>query len=432
MRIFINGLQSVQWMVFLLANIIAVPIAVGAAYDLSAVEISTFIQRMMLITGVITLLQIWIGHRLPLLEGGAGMWWALFLVMAAMAAPGDKLTALQQLEAGMIAAGGVLIVLSLLPSVMRIVDLFTPIVTGVFLILLCVQMSGSFFKGMLGVSRYGHIDWSVAGMSLAVIVIVLLLSLKGKGILRSMGPLLGILAGWGLAAWLGLTEGVETADERIFALPEIMPWGPPVWDFGVLLTSVLTGVILISNLVASVVVMSKTLGVEPEPRAFSRGLRMNGVGSVVSGGFSIVGLVPLSVSAGFIMTTGIREKLPFIIGTALVAVAGFFPATGAFFATLPSEVAYASLFIPFSQMMGFGFRDLMGVAPSNRNLLVIGLSIMFGAGIMFLPPDALAQAAPWLRNVIANGLLMGLLLCMLLEHVIFREKNMEQKETTRG
>ncbi|MCL6446391.1 MAG: purine/pyrimidine permease, partial [Alicyclobacillus sp.] len=90
------------------------------------------------------------------------------------------------------------------------------------------------------------------------------------------------------------------------------------------------------------------------------------------------------------------------------------------FATLPQEVAYASLFIPFSQMMGFGIRDLMGQAPTNRNLLVIGLSLMVGVGMMFVPEEALQTLAPWLRNIAANGLLVGLLVCLLLEHVVFR------------
>ena len=87
-------------------------------------------------------------------------------------------------------------------------------------------------------------------------------------------------------------------------------------------------------------------------------------------------------------------------------------------------MVYAALFVPFSQMIGFGVRDLMGVEGTPRNLMVIGLSLMVGAGFMFLPLSALIDLAPWLRNLFANGLLMGLLLCLLLEHVIFREKRM--------
>lgn len=421
-------LQSVQWMVFLLASIIAVPIVVGAAFDLSAAEISTFIQRMLLVSGVATLLQVLFGHRLPLLEGAAGMWWALFLTMAAMAAGGDKGAVLQQLEMGLIAAGILLCVVSLMPFMARIRDLFTPLVTGVYLVLLVVSLSGSFFKGMMGVSRTGHIDGTVVALCLVVILIVLFLSLKGRGLWRSMGPLFGIATGWILFAVFGFidrgaagsasTEGMS----HWFALPEPLAWGAPIWDFGVVLTSVLTGLILISNVVASILVVARTLGSEVTADTYRRGLFGNGVSALLSGLMSIVGPVPLSVSAGFIMTTGIRAKRPFVIGAILVTLSGLFPFIGDFFATLPSEVAYASMFVPFAQMMGFGIRDLMGLVPSQRNLLVIGISLMVGIGVMFLPPDAFQSLAPWLRNLLANGLLIGLIMCLLLEHVVFRDK----------
>jgi xanthine/uracil permease len=414
-------LQSVQWMIFLLANTIAAPIVVGAAFDLPAAEVSTMVQRMLLVSGGMTLLQVFFGHRLPLLEGAAGMWWALFLTLAAVATGGDKGAVLMQLEMGLLAAGVVLVLLSLLPLMSRLRELFTPLVTGVYLILLVVSLSGSFFKGMLGVTRTGGIDGTVAVLSLVVILIVLILSLKGRGLWRSMGPLIGIGTGWALFAAFGLVEtGPAGEGTRWFALPQPFAWGAPIWDTGIVLTSVLTGVILISNVVASILVVARSLGQEVTVDTYRRGLMGNGIGALFAGAFATIGPVPLSVSAGFISTTGIRAKRPFIVGAALVALSGLFPIIGDFFATLPSEVAYAALFVPFAQMMGFGIRDLMGIAPTQRNLLVIGISLMVGIGVMFLPTGAFATLAPWLRNLVANGLLVGLLLCLLLEHVIFR------------
>ncbi|MBL0387120.1 purine/pyrimidine permease [Tumebacillus sp. ITR2] len=415
-------LQSVQWMVFLLANTIAAPIVVGAAFDLSTGDVSSLVQRMLLVSGGVTLFQLFFGHRLPLLEGAAGMWWALFLTLAAVATSGDKGAVLQQLEMGLLASGVVLVILSLLPIMARLRELFTPLVTGVYLILLVVSLTGSFFKGMLGVTRTGEIDGEVAVLSLIVILLVLILSLKGRGLWRSMGPLIGIGSGWILFAIFGLIPSNTNAEPTPwFALPKAFDWGMPAWDTGIVLTSVLTGLILISNVVASILVVARTLGVDVTADTYRRGLLGNGIGAVLSGLLSCIGPVPLSVSAGFISTTGIRSKRPFLIGATLVLVSGFFPLVGNFFATLPSEVAYAALFVPFAQMMGFGVRDLMSLIPSQRNLLVIGLSLMVGVGVMFLPPSAFASLAPWLRSVVANGLLVGLILCLLLEHVIFRE-----------
>ncbi|WP_066072663.1 purine/pyrimidine permease [Neobacillus soli] len=419
----LSGVQGIQWAVFMLTNIIAVPVVVGAAFHMSPAEISTFMQRMLLVTGGATLIQVLIGHRLPVVEGAAGMWWAIFILLGTMSAPGDQGILLQQLEMGLIIAGLFLAILGFLPIIEKIRVLFTPIVTGVYLILLVSQLSGSFFKSILGITATNHLNGKITAICLAEIVIILLFSLKAKGIWKSMGPLVGIIVGWGLFHLFGLLHiGKAYEPTSWFAIPKVLSWGAPEFDVGIILTSIITSIVLISNVIASILVVGIALEKEIQPKQYQKGIFGNGVNLFVSGIFSVVGVVPLSVSAGFITTTGIKAKRPLIIGAVMIMVIGFFPYIGGFLSTLPLEVAYASLFIPFSQMMGFGIRDLMGQEPSSRNLLVIGLSLMVGIGMMFMPTTAFETVAPWLRNIIANGLLVGLMFCLLLEHVIFREK----------
>lgn len=417
------GVQGIQWAVFMLTNIVAVPVVVGAAFHMSPADISTFMQRMLFVTGGATLIQVFFGHRLPIVEGGAGMWWALFILLGAMSAPNERGHLLQQLELGLIIGGVFLVILSFLPVIGKIRNLFTPIVTGVYLILLVSQMSGSFFKSMLGVSATGHLDGRIAAVSLIEVFIILMISLKANGIWRSMGPLIGIAAGWGLFHLFGLTPArAAYTPPSWFVFPKIFSWGTPQFDFGIVLTSVITATVLISNVIASILVIGMAIQKEIKPIEHKKGIFGNGISLVLSGLFSVVGVIPLSVAGGFISTTGIKEKKPFILGAMLILLMGFFPYIGGFFSHLPLEVAYASLFVPFSQMLGFGVRDLMGQEPSNRNLLVIGLSLMVGIGMMFMPPTAFASVAPWLRNIIANGLLVGLILSLLLEHVLFPSK----------
>jgi xanthine/uracil permease len=416
------GIQGVQWAVFMLTNVVAVPVVVGGAFQMSPADISTFMLRMLFLTGAATLVQIFLGHRLPIVEGGAGMWWALFILLGTMAAPGERGQLLQQLELGLIVAGIFLVILSFLPVIEKIRGLFTPMVTGVYLILLVCQMSGSFFKSMLGITATNHLDGRIISICLIEVLIILIISLKASGIWKSMGPLLGIIVGWFLFHLFGLISPNTYKPENWFKIPEIFSWGTPHFDFGIVLTSVITSIVLISNVIASILVIGIALEKEIQPVEYQKGIFGNGVNLVLSGLFSVVGVVPLSVSGGFISTTGIKQKKPLIFGAVLILLTGFFPYIGKFLATLPLEVAYASLFIPFSQMLGFGVRDLMGLEPSSRNLLVIGLSLMVGVGMMFVPPTALESVVPWLRNIIANGLLVGLILCLILEHVIFPEK----------
>jgi xanthine/uracil permease len=420
---FLSGVQGIQWAVFMLTNIIAVPVVVGAAFHMSPADISTFMQRMLFVSGAATIFQIFIGHRLPVVEGAAGMWWAIFVLLGTMSAPGSRGLVLQQLEMGLLIAGLFLAILGCLPIIEKIRNLFTPIVTGVYLILLVSQMSGSFFNSMLGVTETNHLDGKIIGICLVEVLIILLFSLKTKGIWKSMGPLIGIVVGWSLFHFFGLIHTEKTyVPPTWFTIPKLFSWGAPQFDIGIVLTSIITSIVLISNVIASILVVGIALEKEIQLKQYQKGILGNGLGLLVSGLFSVVGVVPLSVSSGFITTTGIKEKRPLVIGAILIIVISFFPYISEFFSTLPLEVAYASLFIPFSQMLGFGIRDLMGQEPSSRNLLVIGLSLMVGIGMMFLPAAAFESVAPWLRNIVANGLLDGLILCLLLEHVIFRNK----------
>jgi xanthine/uracil permease len=427
----LTGFQGIQWAVFILTNVIAVPVVVGAAFHMPPEDISSFMQRMLLVSGAATLVQLYFGHRLPVVEGAAGMWWAIFILLGTLSAPAKRGFVLEQLELGLIIAGIFLVIISFLPIIDKIRNLFTPIVTGVYLVLLVSQMSGSFFKSMLGITETNHLDGKIAGICLIEVVIILVISLKAKGIWKSMGPLVGIVVGWTMFHLLGLIHtGKAYKPSGWFSVPEVFSWGAPRFDIGIVLTSVITSVVLISNVIASILVVGIALQRQVESKQYQRGILGNGIGLFVSGIFSVVGVVPLSVSAGFIGTTGIKERRPLVIGAILIVLAGFFPYIGEFFSSLPLEVAYASLFIPFSQMLGFGIRDLMGQEPSSRNLLVIGLSLMVGIGMMFMPPTAFESVAPWLRNIVANGLLIGLILCLMLEHLIFREHRVVEKNVS--
>lgn len=420
------GVQGIQWAVFMLTNVVAVPVVVGSAFQMAPADVLTFMLRMLFVTGAATLIQVFFGHRLPIVEGGAGMWWALFILLGTMSAPHERVQLLQQLEMGLVIAGIFLAVLSFLPVITKIRNLFTPVVTGVYLILLVCQMSGSFFKSMLGITATNHLDARITLICLVEIVIILFITLKAAGIWKSLGPFIGIVIGWSLFSLFGLNDSKRYHPSLWFEVPKVFSWGAPHLNFGIVLTSVITSIVLISNVIASILVIGIALGREIQPIEHNRGIFGNGLNLILSGLFSVVGVVPLSVAGGFISTTGIKEKRPLIIGAVIILLSGFFPAIGGFFATLPLEVAYASLFIPFAQMLGFGVRDLMGQEPSSRNLLVIGLSLMVGMGMMFVPASSLENVVPWLRNIIANGLLMGLLLCLLLEHVVFSQKKRQE------
>jgi len=418
-------LASIQWMIFILASSIVAPIAIGDAFQLSTFEIAGFLQRSLFVIGVGSLLQTLFGHKLPLAEGAAGLWWGVFLVLAGFGASMniENYEILQSIEMGLIISGCLFIVMGAFGLVDKIKKIFTPMVTGIYLFLLVAQLSSSFLKGIMGIGYLApDLDVKVFLSSLAVLILTVLFSKSRYTFIRSYSILYGVIIGWILFLILGITKPVDvTAAANIIELPEILPWGIPKFDAGVVLTSVVTTLLLLSNLIASIEVVRKQLDY-PEVNNNRAGFVM-GINHILTGLFSSVGIVPLSISGGFIAATRLKKRNAFIVGSALIILISLFPSVTMFFASLPSPVGYAATFVAFSNILIMAFNELSSINDSSRKQ-ILAVSLMFGIGSMFIPSAAFKYVPGFLISVLNNGMIVGVIICILLEQgmIILQKK----------
>ena len=73
---------TLQHIVYFAAGTIVLPIAVGLYLGLDQQQIADFLQRTFFLSGAVTLLQLSFGHRYPIIDGPAGLWASLLIVMA--------------------------------------------------------------------------------------------------------------------------------------------------------------------------------------------------------------------------------------------------------------------------------------------------------------------------------------------------------------
>ena len=52
----------------------------------------------------------------------------------------------------------------------------------------------------------------------------------------------------------------------------------------------------------------------------------------------------------------------------------------------------------------------------------VGVAMMVGLGVAFLPENASGAVPPILRPLLCNGFIMGVLVIAMLEHIVFRKK----------
>jgi xanthine/uracil permease len=423
-----DSLSTIQWFIFLLANAVALPIVIGGIFQLSFEQISTLMQRTFFVVGISSFIQGWLGHKYPIADGPAGSWVSIFIILGnlALIQGQDQMNALQILEGGLIVAGLVLFILGTTGLVYKLQFLFTPLVSGSFLFILALQLSGVLVKGMLGVQETSaEPDGIAALISFFIFGLVIFLSIKGRGWISSYAVLIGIGLGSALFAAFGKVGPTFTALTPVLKFPHIFAWGVPQFDLGIVITSLLFTFLLVSNTISSISAVKQVVPVLPkdEKTALSRGIWTGGISHILAALFSTIGVVPLPASAGFMKLTGQKRIRPFLMACMLLTVIALMPSVVNVLALLPAPVASAALLATFVQIVGIAFQSLLQEQLDHRRLTILGITLLVSIGLMFLPPAVFQSLPSTLRYICSNGLLVGTILAMLLEQFWKSEKN---------
>ncbi|RXT04929.1 purine/pyrimidine permease [Ammoniphilus sp. CFH 90114] len=411
-----NALAAIQWSLIMLAGCVVAPITIGEAFGFSQEEIIQFVQQTLLVMGVVAILQSLFGHKLPVIEAPAAVWWGIFLALAvSVSSPGERGALLVSLQMGIMMSGVLFLLLSVTGMIRYIRRLFTPLVTGTYFVLLVAQMSGPFIKGILGI---GYLTSTLQGKTaLAGVLTTICAVMMARSPIRWVriySVLWAICGGWALFVLLDLNQPMTDGHSEWFVFPQVFPWGIPQFNTSVLFIVAITTLLLLTNLVASIEAVEKVVK-SPRKTVEWRSGFVLGISQLLSGVFGTISFIPVSYTAGFILTTKTKERLPFIMGSALILGISFFPAISMFFAMIPSPVGYAAVFISFAQMLGLGLKEYTVSPLDEERILIIGISLMVGLGCMALPLTSLTGIAPIFTTFLSNGLAMGVVTCMLLE-----------------
>ncbi|MFD3446772.1 purine/pyrimidine permease [Microbacteriaceae bacterium 4G12] len=422
-------LSTLQWVFFILAGSLVVPISVASAYGLDGTAAIEFVQRTLFVLGLAGILQALLGHRLPIQEGPAGLWWGIFSLYAGLGTVlfGSQTETLRVLQYAFLLSGIISILLSIFGLVDRLAKYFTPTVIGTYLFLLVAQLSGSFLKGMFGLEAgQTHVNGNIFLLSIAVVLISMFcMKLPYLG---RYSVLLSIVGGWILFAVFGFAKPI-TPTTHIISLPSIFVFGTPRIEWNMALTVLFVTLLLLTNMLASIRVVQQVLAGQNEPyeeQRFKQAGMIAGINQLLGGLFSSVGPVAISGSAGFIAASKINKRLPFILGSLVIVAISLFPAVTSFFAAIPPAVGYAALCPVFAGMIGLAFKEFESVQNKEQLIRVTGLSLFTGIGVMFIPAGAFSTLPPFLASFFSNGLVLGSVLAIGLEIGFSYKKNKQE------
>jgi len=409
-------LAGFQWLFFMFANTVVIPISVGSAFQLESVEIVSAIQRSFIFTGLACLLQGLFGHRLALMEGQSGLWWGVILSLTATASTMNlELTTVGgSIAIGIMISGVIIALLGMLGIGEVLKKWFTPVVMFVFLLLLANQLITIFLKGMIGLNTGDSIDVKVAGFSLLLATLTILIHVLGKGIISSLNLLIGMTVGWIGAVILFPVEATET----IYTTPFLtwFPWGSPTtFEWGIVITVIIAGLLNTTNTIATLKGAEDVFEKETTPKQYRASFLLTGLLSTASGVLGLVPYAPYASSLGFLQSTGIRDRAPFFVGSALFILLGMIPALSAFFSTIPQSVGNTVLFVAYMQLFRSAIRNIEGLTFEPKTVYRIAIPALLGLSIMSLPPTVFTTIPQLVRPILSNGMLMGILTALFME-----------------
>jgi xanthine/uracil permease len=415
---------TIQHFALFIASVVVIPIVVGYALGLNQADVSAMLQRTLFLCGLISIIQTAIGHRLPIIDAPAGLWVGFLILMSSnIETFGNDFSILRtNIESGMIVAGVIILILVFSGLIEPVIKLFTPIVNGVLILLMVLQLAPSVIKGMTGISESdGSVDAKSVLVFFVTLFLVLLISSYARGFIRSIATFLGVLLGWIFAILIGVSQTTVISTANFFSFPGLFVWGKPTFDIGIIITCTIASLFLLSMVFASVNGTAEAVEESVSMKSMKRAIGIHGLTTILTGIFSTIGFMPYVSSAGIVRMTNVAARIPFYCAALGIMLLGLITPLSSFFTSLPTAVGYASLCIIFSLIMGLGLREFKKIEIGNRESFIIGISIIIGLGVMFLPEKALSELPQVLEYLLSNGLIVGMILVMILEKIVLKK-----------
>ncbi|WP_110065055.1 uracil/xanthine transporter [Cytobacillus oceanisediminis] len=412
--------SSVQWLFFIFANTVMIPISVGAVFQLPSETIAMMLRVSLVFTGLASIFQGWAGHRYPLMEGHSGLLWGVILNLGLSASSlGMSFTQIGGgIATGVLLASAVTLILAAFNGISLLKSIFNPMVMSVYLFLLTFQLIFIFFKGMMKVSDQGTIDVPITLYSFALVIFVSLLKLKGNGIISNFSILIGLLGGWIGYDLLFMSEGQQGAASAGEVSFTLFPLGQPNLEVGIIAVTFFAGLMNLSNTVASISSADTLFKKESGKREYRGSIFFTAVFTVIGSGFGLVPFTPFTSSIGFLQSTRILMKTPFFLGGALLAVIGMIPPLGSWLAGMPVTVGNAVLFVAYLQLFGTAFNSLNGKTFNSDTIFRLAAPVLIGISLMNTPAALFADLPVLIQPFISNGLIMGVLISILMEKMV--------------
>ena len=384
---------ALQHLVAMIVGCVTPAIIIANALGLPQSERVLLIQVSLVMSAVTTLIELFpiggkLGSGLPVMFGISFAY--LPSMQAIVGGGGDIAT----IAGAMIVGGIVAAVVGVF--VKKIRRFFPPIITGTVVFTIGLSLYPTAINYMAGgtgntyevvVLRKGltsalvHGSWQNWAVAAFTLIVVMILSNKGKGICKLAAILLGMIAGYIVAAVFGMVDLSEVRDAAWFSLPQFMHFGIK-FEFSACIALALLFAInaiqAIGDLTATTV---GGLNREPTDQELQGGIFTYGLTNVLSAFFGSLPTATYSQNVGIVTTNKVVNRVVFALAGGFLLLAGLIPKFSAILTTIPQCVLGGATITVFSTIAMTGMKLIASETISPRNTTIVGLSAALGVGI---------------------------------------------------
>ena len=384
---------ALQHLVAMIVGCVTPAIIIANALGLPQSERVLLIQVSLVMSAVTTLIELFpiggkLGSGLPVMFGIS---FAYLPSMQAIVGGGGDIATI----AGAMVVGGIVATVVGV-FVKKIRRFFPPIITGTVVFTIGLSLyptainymaggAGNTYevvvlrKGLTSALVYGSWqNWAVAAFTL---IVVMVMSNKGKGICKLAAILLGMIAGYIVAAVFGMVDLSEVRDAAWFSLPQFMHFGIK-FEFSACIALALLFAInaiqAIGDLTATTV---GGLNREPTDQELQGGIVTYGLTNVLSAFFGSLPTATYSQNVGIVTTNKVVNRVVFAMTGGFLMLAGLIPKFSAILTTIPQCVLGGATITVFSTIAMTGMKLIASETISPRNTTIVGLSAALGVGI---------------------------------------------------
>ena len=299
----------------------------------------------------------------------------------------------------------------------RILKYFPPVVTGPMVVAIGLSLSGSAITNVTS-------DWLV---SMVAIVVVIASNMWGRGIVRIVPILLGVIASYGLAACMGKVDfsalneaawiGLPVARENTILAVLDHP------DSSLVLSSIIAimpiAFATIMEHIGDMCAISGTVGknflVDP---GLHRTLTGDGIATALASLFGAPANTTYGENTGVLNITKVYDPRVIRLAAVLAIMLSFCPKFACLVGLMPAATIGGVSLILYGMISAVGIRNMVEAHinfSSMRNIIIAALILVIAIGVKYGANDAIA-IGPITFSGLALSAIVGILLNAILPH----------------